>query len=579
MNMTVYFLTPAHNHVIILNMKIRAFFIIFIALMSLSCRTERMSRQGFSAAGSPVITIQPKNAEYLVRNSAGPLSVTAIADGGGALSYQWYKSTGNSFTDEELAVEFEKIKSGSANDIYYFAPVSGAEDSTYTPDAASTGRFNYFCAVTNTSADGKYTAVTISNPAVVTVVEARTIAFGLKSAPPDLTVSLNGEIQRPVSQADGIRNYRIRGAGTLRFSAENYISLEYLLGELPVRNGRLEIKLENENGHFRLLGEYSTGIQPKSAYFSPDGRRLFVPLLGQHGVDVFRFEQSLVFEKRLSVPGSTALGFVEALIDERRRELWVSNMEENKVHIFDLNTLEYKTSMATDGVFPKVITQNPDGSLTVVSNWTTHNISVFDSESKRLLRRIPVSGTPRGMAFSPDGRFLYTAIFDEPVIDVIDMTQNRVSTRYRFFQGTGAARHVIYRDGKLYVSDMYRGTVNILNASTGAVIASTRRLGFNTNTIVLSPDGRRLIASFRGRNNDDDYTRPGPEFGAVYILNADDLSIEERIWGRNQPTGLAVSPDGKYMVFTDFLDANLELYEMPLNVDTLSTNGSTNYSK
>jgi YVTN family beta-propeller protein len=392
-------------------------------------------------------------------------------------------------------------------------------------------------------------------------VGAQSVAFGLKSAPPDLAVSLNGEIQKPVSVAGGIRNYRIIGGGTLRFSAETYRSLEYPTGELPVKNGRLEIKLEKENGVMQLLGEYSTGIQPKSAYFSPDGRRIFVPLLDQHGVDVFRFlDRALVFEKRLSVPGSAAVGFVEAMTDERRRELWVSNMVENKVHIFNLDTLDYKTSLGTGGVLPKVITQNPDGSLTVVSNWVSCDISVFDSQTKSLLRRIPVGGTPRGMTFSPDGKLLYTAIFDAPVIAVVDMTQNKVSARYRLYEGVGAARHVIYRDNRLYVSDMYRGTVNILNASTGALLAS-RRIGPNINTIVLSPDGKRIIASSRGLNNSEDYTKPGPDFGAVYLLKAEDLSLEERIWGRNQPTGLAFSPDGKYLVFTDFLDANMELYE------------------
>ena len=394
-----------------------------------------------------------------------------------------------------------------------------------------------------------------------TVIDTQPVAFGLKSAPPDLSVSLNGEIQKPVSEAGGIRNYLITGGGTLRFSAETYRNLEYAGGKLPVKNGRLEIKLEKENGVMKLLGEYPTGVQPKSAFFSPDGRRLFVPLLAQHGVDVFRFaNQTLVFEKRLSVPGSAALGFVEAFTDERRKELWVSNMEENNVHIFNLDTLDYKTSLKTGGIFPKVITQNPDGSLTVVSNWISRDISVFDSESKNLLRRIPVGGTPRGMAFSPDGKLLYTAIFDEPVIAVVDMTHNKVSARYRFYEGAGAARHVIYRDNRLYVSDMYRGTVNILNASTGALLVS-RRIGPNINTIVLSPDGKRIVASSRGRNNSEDYTKPGPDFGAVYLLKAEDLSLEERIWGRNQPTGLAVSPNGKYLVFTDFLDANLELYE------------------
>jgi YVTN family beta-propeller protein len=389
---------------------------------------------------------------------------------------------------------------------------------------------------------------------------AQSLSFRLKSAPADLTVSLNGEIQRPVSSAGGIRTYRMANGGTLRFSADGYRSLEFTNETLPLRNGNLQIKLENETGILGRIGEYSTGSMHKSAYFSPDGKRIFVPLLGQHGVDVFRFEQSLVFEKRLSVPGSRAAGFVEAMIDERRRELWVSNMYENKVHIYHLDTLDYKTSLGTGGVFPKVIVQNPAGDLTLVSNWVSCDISVFDSETKKLLRRIPVGGTPRGMAFSPDGQFLYTAIYDGPIVAVVDMRENRVIRRYRLYDGEGAVRHVIYRDGKLYVSDMYRGTVNILNATSGAVLV-TRRIGPNINTIALSLDGRRLFASSRGRNGDD-YTRPGPEFGAIYMLNVNDLTVEERVWGRNQPTGLAVSPDGRYMVFTDFLDANLELYHI-----------------
>ncbi|MDR0472806.1 MAG: YncE family protein [Treponema sp.] len=391
------------------------------------------------------------------------------------------------------------------------------------------------------------------------LIEAQTLSFGLKSAPPDLAVYLNGELQKPLSQAAGIRNFSITGSGILRFSASGYRSIEYASAMLPVKNGLLQIKLENEKGVLEPAGEYTTGVQPKSAYFSTDGKRIFVPLLGQHGVDVFRFEQSLVFEKRLLVSGPRSAGSVEAMIDEKRRELWISNMEENKVHIFDLDTLDYKMSAGTGGVFPKVIVQNPAGNLTLVSNWVTHDLSVFDSETKALIRRIPVGGTPRGMAFSPDGGLLYTAIYDEPVIAVVDMKENKVSKRFKLYDGPGAVRHVIYRDNKLYVSDMYKGTVNILNAATGALLVS-KRIGSNINTIVLSPDGKRVFASSRGRNNPDDYTRPGPEFGAVYMLNANDLSVEERVWGRNQPTGLAVSPDGKYLAFTDFLDANLELY-------------------
>ena len=384
------------------------------------------------------------------------------------------------------------------------------------------------------------------------------MSFRLKSAPADLSVYFNDELIKPVSISGTIREYKISTAGTLRFSAPGYKSIEWNSAQLPVKRGQTDIKLENEKGLLRYIGEYKTGSQPKSAFFSPDGKRLFVPLLNEKGVDVFRITgQSLQFEKRLEP--SNKKGFVEALIDARRREVWFSNLEEHMVYIYNLDTLELITSASTGGNFPKVIAQTPDGALTVVSNWISMDISVFDSNTKKLLRRIPVGATPRGMAFSPDSSTMYAAIYDEAVIAVIDMNTYKVVKRWRFHEGEGAARHIIYRDDKLYVSDMFRGTVNIINPTTGVLIKSTR-VGYNINTIAISPDGKYVFASSRGKNNPVDYTVPGPDLGAVYMLNAQDLTLIEKVWGRNQPTGLAVSPDGKLLVFTDFLDANLELY-------------------
>lgn len=386
------------------------------------------------------------------------------------------------------------------------------------------------------------------------------MSFRLKSAPADLSVYFNNELIRPVSTSGAIREFRIPAAGTLRFSASGYRSIEWDSARLPLVKGQADIKLENEKGVLRYIGEYKTGNQPKSAYFSPNGQRLFVPLLNDKGIEVFRVAGlSLQYEKRLEA--GVKPGFVEALCDERRRELWISNMNENKVYIFNLDTLEFLSSYSTGGVFPKVIVQSPDGALTLVSNWVSMDISVFDSDSKKLLRRIPAGGTPRGMAFSPDGSLVYTAIYDAAIVAVVDMASGKVIKRWRFNEGEGAARHIIYRGEKLYVSDMFRGTVNILNASTGALLKSVR-VGPNINTIIMTPDGKHILASSRGRNNPVDYTIPGPDFGAVYMLNAQDLTVVDKVWGRNQPTGLAVSPDGKLLAFTDFLDENLELYRI-----------------
>jgi DNA-binding beta-propeller fold protein YncE len=410
----------------------------------------------------------------------------------------------------------------------------------------------------------------------------------LKSAPAGAALLFNGREHVALRSAGGIRDFALEGEGLIRITAAGHRSREFRTGELAVllRDGLLQIKLERDVDLPRLLQEIPTGDQPKSAYFSPEGDRIFVPLLNEPGVDVFRVDPAsggagvvappLRHERRLLVPAASASsavaagappvarrirGFVEALCDGTRRELWVSNMTENKIHIWDLDTLEYKTGFSSGGTMPKVLVMNPAGDTVAVSNWLSQNVAFFDAATKTPRGTVPVGGTPRGMAFSPDGALLYTAIFDEPVIAVIDSARKTVIRRIRLYPGEGAARHILLREGNLYVSDMYRGTVNIVDAAGGRLLKSLR-VGPNINTIVLSPDGLHLAASSRGRNNPADYTLPGPDFGSVTLLRTADLAVEARIWGRNQPTGLAISPDGTLMVFTDFLDRNLELYRI-----------------
>ena len=170
-----------------------------------------------------------------------------------------------------------------------------------------------------------------------------------------------------------------------------------------------------------------------------------------------------------------------------------------------------------------------------------------------------MGGIPRGMVFSGDGRRLYVCLFDTGDIDVIDCRRYEVADTLRL--GPGAARHIA-TDGPcetLYVTDMYNGTVTSLSMATGAVLRK-RFVGANPNTLALTPDGSRVLVSVRGRNNRETYLREGPEYGRIVMLDAKTLDILDWTWGRNQPTGLAVSPDGRILAFTDFLDASVEVY-------------------
>lgn len=86
----------------------------------------------------------------------------------------------------------------------------------------------------------------------------------------------------------------------------------------------------------------------------------------------------------------------------------------------------------------------------------------------------------------------------------------------------------------------------------------------NPNTIDLSPDKKVLYVSCRGQNaTADNYYIPGPEWGSVLLFDTATGKMLDAIVGGNQPTALDVSQDGKLLVFSDFLDMRLEVFELP----------------
>ncbi len=88
-------------------------------------------------------------------------------------------------------------------------------------------------------------------------------------------------------------------------------------------------------------------------------------------------------------------------------------------------------------------------------------------------------------------------------------------------------------------------------------------VGRNPNTCAMTPDGNWLFVSCRGPNNPEKgYLEEGYEYGKVYIINLKTDKTEGWIWGRDQTTGLDISPDGRWLAFTDFLDQNLEIYKI-----------------
>ncbi len=323
-----------------------------------------------------------------------------------------------------------------------------------------------------------------------------------------------------------------------------------------------EIRLMSEGSHHEFIAELDTGVWPKQVVFSPDGESIVVPLLKGEGIDIIDFESRTV--SRYVIPGyGRQRYFPDGLFSDDGSRFFLSQMPSDKIHVLTFPGPEYVTSFDTGGVWSKVIVFSPDRSKLLVSNWVSNDVTVFDAESLELERTLSYDArTPRGLAFTPDGKYLFITYYDSG--HIVKARVEDWMAVHSFATG-GANRDVIVdsRGETAYVSNMAHGVVYIIDVETDSITA-TIEVGRKPNTIRLTPDEEYLYVSCRGPNNPVDYELPSPEDGDIYVIDTADLDIVEVIPGGNQPTGLDISPDGEYLVFSNFQDNNVEIYRIML---------------
>ncbi|MDR3177506.1 MAG: hypothetical protein LBT96_00840 [Campylobacteraceae bacterium] len=123
---------------------------LLLNIFLMGCGGGGSSDDGTSNAQKPIITVQPKDANYTLGDTIAPLSVTANVTDGGNITYQWYETTNPSNNGNEI---------------------SGATTSTYTPAISNNGTFYYYVVITNTNnnVNGSKTANVTSNTAQIIV--------------------------------------------------------------------------------------------------------------------------------------------------------------------------------------------------------------------------------------------------------------------------------------------------------------------------------------------------------------------------------------------------------------------------
>jgi DNA-binding beta-propeller fold protein YncE len=109
--------------------------------------------------------------------------------------------------------------------------------------------------------------------------------------------------------------------------------------------------------------------------------------------------------------------------DSDRRVVWVTNQGESKITVLSVPD-------AASGEAPQLLgaidtREAPYGVLigskfAYVSAQRADRVQVFDKYNYTLLAEVAVTGSPRGMALSEDGRWLYVSHFDSGIISKVE---------------------------------------------------------------------------------------------------------------------------------------------------------------
>ncbi|MDD5145599.1 MAG: YncE family protein [Candidatus Pacebacteria bacterium] len=298
----------------------------------------------------------------------------------------------------------------------------------------------------------------------------------------------------------------------------------------------------------------------KGVVFTPNDKEIWMTLLlnENSGVSIFEAKSG----KKITDINLAGGGGVEIIFSKDGSRAYVSQMETAKV--FEINAITKKVLRVFDtkSTWTKVLELSPDGKTLFASNWVGNDVSEINLETGKLLRNIPVVKTPRGLYATKDGNYLYVAGFGNGEIEKVDLKTGKGKILYT---SGGAMRHIVADEekGVLYISDMGKNAIFQLSLSDDSVkkFADTDK---NPNTIELSPDKKILYVSCRGENySATNYYVPGPEWGTVLLFDTQDGKMLDAIVGGNQPTALDVSNDGKYLIFSDFLDNRMEVFEIP----------------
>jgi YVTN family beta-propeller protein len=202
------------------------------------------------------------------------------------------------------------------------------------------------------------------------------------------------------------------------------------------------------------------------------------------------------------------------------------------------------------GKAPVHMVQTLDGRTIYVTNFGESSVSVVDVATWRQRATIPVPASPHGITISPDGRWIYVACVNGGAVAVIDAAAASLAGTITLPLGAHPYGVALSRDGRyLYVPDNFAARLFVVDTLTRRVV-SEAPIGLRAALVARSSDAATL------------YVTNGAS-GTVSVLdigtNPAHPSVHATVRVGTYPHGLALTPDGRYLVVANTLGDSLSV--------------------